>query len=133
MVPRLGWGIANLDWWQTILYAGIFVGLVSLPVSLVIRSKPEDLSLLPDCDRQSRPVTKPDIAVHHFEDAPVLCRKAGCRPELVLSQPSFGNRLRNGLRFLPFLRMLMPSVNWMARLSPCSLRSTSRSFRGRYC
>ena len=105
MVPRLGWGIANLDWWQTILYAGIFVGLVSLPVSLVIRRKPEDLSLLPDCDRQSRPATKLDIAVHHFEDALVFCRKAGYRPELVLSQPSFGNRLRNGLRFLLFLRV----------------------------
>ena len=55
VVPLLGWGIAQLGWRETMLYAGFFVGLVSLPVSLVIRSKPEDLGLLPDGDRVSRP------------------------------------------------------------------------------
>ncbi len=55
VVPLLGWGIAQLGWRETMLYAGIFVGLVSLPVALVIRSKPEDLGLLPDGDRVSRP------------------------------------------------------------------------------
>ena len=55
VVPLLGWGIAQLGWRETMLYAGFFVGLVSLPVSLVIRSKPEDMGLLPDGDRVSRP------------------------------------------------------------------------------
>ena len=55
VVPLLGWGIAQLGWRETMLYAGFFVGLVSLPASLIIRSKPEDLGLLPDGDRLSRP------------------------------------------------------------------------------
>ena len=55
VVPLLGWGIAQLGWRETMLYAGLFIGLISLPVSLVIRSKPEDMGLLPDGDRVSRP------------------------------------------------------------------------------
>ena len=54
-IPLLGWGIAQLGWRETMLYAGFFVALVSLPVSLVIRSKPEDLGLLPDGNRVTRP------------------------------------------------------------------------------
>lgn len=50
VVPLLGIGISNLGWRQTLLYAGIFVGLISFIVSLVIRSKPEDMGLLPDGD-----------------------------------------------------------------------------------
>ena len=55
VVPLLALGIAQLGWRETMLFAGIFVGLVSLPVSLVIRSKPEDMGLLPDGDRVNRP------------------------------------------------------------------------------
>ncbi len=55
VVPLLGWGIAQVGWRETMLYAGFLVGLVSLPASLIIRSKPEDMGLLPDGDRVSRP------------------------------------------------------------------------------
>ena len=55
VVPLLGWGIAGLGWRETLLYSGIFVAVLSLPVCLVIRSKPEDLGLLPDGDRRTRP------------------------------------------------------------------------------
>ena len=50
VVPLLGIGIANLGWRQTLLYAGLFVGVISFGISLVIRSKPEDIGLLPDGD-----------------------------------------------------------------------------------
>ena len=50
VVPLLGIGIANLGWRQTLLYAGLFVGVISFGISLVIRSRPEDIGLLPDGD-----------------------------------------------------------------------------------
>ena len=50
VVPLLGIGIANLGWRQTLLCAGLFVGFISFGISLVIRSKPEDIGLLPDGD-----------------------------------------------------------------------------------
>lgn len=50
VVPLLHLGIANLGWRDTLLYTGIFICLLTLPVALVIRSKPEDLGMRPDAD-----------------------------------------------------------------------------------
>ena len=61
VVPLLGIGISNLGWRQTLLYAGIFVGLISFIVSLVIRSKPEDMGLLPDGDLPKENADRVDV------------------------------------------------------------------------
>ena len=61
VVPLLGIGISNLGWRQTLLYAGIFVGLISFIVSLVIRSKPEDIGLLPDGDLPKENADRVDV------------------------------------------------------------------------
>ena len=48
VVPLLGLGIATIGWRATLLYSGIFIFLLTLPVAYVIRSRPEDIGLLPD-------------------------------------------------------------------------------------
>lgn len=50
-------GIAHLGWRETVLYPGIFLCLLTLPVVMVLRNCPEDLDLLPDEDNpgNSRP------------------------------------------------------------------------------
>ncbi|PKB63909.1 MAG: hypothetical protein BZY80_04915 [SAR202 cluster bacterium Io17-Chloro-G2] len=50
VVPLLGLGISSLGWRDTLLLTGIFIFLLTIPVSLVLRSKPEDIGLLPDGD-----------------------------------------------------------------------------------
>ena len=50
VVPLLALGNANLGWRDTLLYSGFSLCLLTLPVALVVRSKPEDLGLLPDGD-----------------------------------------------------------------------------------
>ena len=56
-VPLLHFGIANIGWRDTLFYTGIFICLLTLPVALVLRSKPEDMGLLPDGD--SSPAAAP--------------------------------------------------------------------------
>ena len=53
VVPLLGLGISSLGWRDTLLYTGMFIFLLTIPVSLVVRSKPEDLGLRPDGDLAS--------------------------------------------------------------------------------
>ncbi|MCH7605956.1 MAG: MFS transporter [Chloroflexi bacterium] len=48
VVPLLGLGIQSLGWRDTMLYTGIIICLLTIPVALVIRSKPEDIGLRPD-------------------------------------------------------------------------------------
>lgn len=50
VVPLMSQGITHLGWRDTVFYTGIFVLLLTLPVSLVIHSRPEDLGLRPDGD-----------------------------------------------------------------------------------
>ncbi|MCH7712852.1 MAG: MFS transporter [Chloroflexi bacterium] len=48
VMPLLHLGITQLGWRDTILYTGIFVALITIPATLVIRSRPEDMGLEPD-------------------------------------------------------------------------------------
>ena len=48
MVPLLGWSEAQFGWRSTILVAGAFSALVVIGATAVIRSRPEDIGLLPD-------------------------------------------------------------------------------------
>ena len=50
VVPLLHLGIANLGWRDTLLWVGIFVCALTIPVCLVLRSRPEDMGLRPDGD-----------------------------------------------------------------------------------
>ena len=48
MVLLLDIGISNIGWRSTLFYTGLLIVLLTIPVSLVIYSKPEDIGLLPD-------------------------------------------------------------------------------------
>ena len=48
LVPALVWLIAVTDWRTGLLAVGIGFWLMGIPVSLVMRSRPEDYNLLPD-------------------------------------------------------------------------------------
>ena len=51
VVPILNFGINQYGWRTTVLIMGIFITLLTIPVSIVVRSKPEDMGLLPDGDK----------------------------------------------------------------------------------
>lgn len=51
VVPLLALSNAHLGWRTTLLSAGIFLCLLALPVTLVLRNRPEELGLRPDGDR----------------------------------------------------------------------------------
>jgi sugar phosphate permease len=48
VMPLLHLGITQLGWRDTVLYIGVFVTLLTIPATLVIRTRPEDLGLKPD-------------------------------------------------------------------------------------
>ena len=50
VVPLLGLGIATIGWRATLMYAGVFIICITIPVARVIRSRPEDIGLGPDGD-----------------------------------------------------------------------------------
>jgi len=50
VVPLLGLGIGTIGWRATLMYAGIFIICITIPVAKVIRSRPEDIGLGPDGD-----------------------------------------------------------------------------------
>ena len=51
MIPFFALGSDQIGWRHTILFAGVVLSLLTLPVAYVIRSKPEDMGLLPDGDQ----------------------------------------------------------------------------------
>ena len=50
VVPLLAIGNAQFGWRTSLLFAGIFVSILAIPVGLVLRNRPEELGLLPDGD-----------------------------------------------------------------------------------
>ncbi len=50
VVPLLSFGISHLGWRESLRVAGAAIFLMTIPVGLVIRSKPEDMGLRPDVD-----------------------------------------------------------------------------------
>ena len=50
VVLLLDFGISQIGWRNTIFLTGLFITLLTIPVSLVIRSRPEDMGLRPDGD-----------------------------------------------------------------------------------
>ena len=50
VVLLLDLGISHLGWRSTVFFTGLFIVLLTLPVTLVMRSKPEDMGLRPDGD-----------------------------------------------------------------------------------
>ncbi len=50
VVPLLGLGIATIGWRDTLMYAGIFIVCITIPIAKVIRSRPEDIGQGPDGD-----------------------------------------------------------------------------------
>ena len=50
VVLLLNFGIQQLGWRDTLLWTGILIIVMTIPASLFIRSRPEDMGLLPDGD-----------------------------------------------------------------------------------
>ena len=48
MVPLLSWCLGEFGWRTTILGAGAMAGILTVGAAIVIRSRPEDIGLLPD-------------------------------------------------------------------------------------
>ena len=67
VVPLLSFGISHLGWRETLRAAGVAIFLMTIPVGLIIRSKPEDMGLRPDGD--ATPSDRPGSA-ERSRDAP---------------------------------------------------------------
>jgi MFS transporter, OFA family, oxalate/formate antiporter len=50
IVLLLDLGVSQLGWRNTVLFTGLFIVLLTIPVVLVVRSRPEDMGLRPDGD-----------------------------------------------------------------------------------
>jgi MFS family permease len=50
IVLLLDLGISQIGWRSTVLFTGLFIALLTIPVALIVRSKPEDMGLRPDDD-----------------------------------------------------------------------------------
>jgi MFS family permease len=50
IVLLLDLGVSQLGWRNTVLFTGLFIALLTIPVALVVRSRPEDMGLRPDGD-----------------------------------------------------------------------------------
>ena len=50
VVLLLNFGIQQIGWRDTILWTGVFIVAMTLPAAFFIRSRPEDMGLLPDGD-----------------------------------------------------------------------------------
>ena len=74
VVLLLDWGIRALGWRDTIFWTGIFIIALTLPIALVIRSRPEDVGMRPDGD----PAPEEDSAVSAAGGGGV--RRARARP-----------------------------------------------------
>ena len=61
-VPMLGWLIINLGWRPTAVIAGLGILAIGLPLSIVMRHKPEQYGMLPDGQKMA-PVATPKTNV----------------------------------------------------------------------
>ena len=50
VVLLLNFGIQQIGWRDTLLWTGVFIVAITLPAAFFIRSRPEDIGLLPDGD-----------------------------------------------------------------------------------
>jgi MFS family permease len=50
IVLLLDLGISQIGWRSTVLFTGLFIALMTIPVALIVRSRPEDMGLRPDGD-----------------------------------------------------------------------------------
>ena len=60
IVPGLAWSIATYGWRPTAIASGLVVWIVGIPVSLLLRHKPESYGFLPDGRVQGPPETQTD-------------------------------------------------------------------------
>jgi MFS family permease len=91
VVPLVHLGVEHLTWRGTLLYGGIFITLLTVPVAWVVRSRPEDMGLVPD--------------------GPEPARRAGQRrPQRRPPPPSGEFTVRQAMRTQAFWFMLMGVV-----------------------
>jgi MFS family permease len=55
LVPLLAWSILNIGWRETITVAGVVAIVLGIPLTAVMRARPEDYGLLPDGDQAEVP------------------------------------------------------------------------------
>lgn len=61
IVPILNFGINEFGWRSTVFAMGVFVTLLTIPVAIIIRSRPEDMGLLPDGEKPSQNSSESEI------------------------------------------------------------------------
>ena len=71
MVLLLDIGISNIGWRSTLFYTGLLIVVLTIPVSLVIYSKPEDMGLRPDGDESSSSGSDIDQEEVPYEQDPI--------------------------------------------------------------
>ena len=91
IVLLLDLGISQLGWRWTVFYTGLFITLLTLPVAYILRSRPEDVGMLPDGDP---PGGRPASAGHG----------RGGRPTSADTEQNF--TVRQALRTTTFWMML---------------------------
>ena len=62
VVLLLNLGIQQIGWRDTLLWTGVFIVAMTLPAAFFIRSRPEDMGLLPDGDPPSGTEASPGFA-----------------------------------------------------------------------
>ncbi|MFC1897215.1 MFS transporter [Chloroflexota bacterium] len=58
LVPAIAWVISQLGWRPAAITIGIMFLILGLPMLLIIRSKPEDIGLLPDGDKMAEAIDR---------------------------------------------------------------------------
>lgn len=96
LLPLITWGVHSIGWRDVMLYAGIFMGLIVVPLAAVIRHSPERMGLLPD--GMATPIPEEPDA----KESPVLDN----RPEVIA--PDF--TVRQALRTRSYWVLLAASV-----------------------
>ena len=77
VVLLLDLGISQLGWRWTVFYTGLFITLLTLPVAYILRSRPEDVGMLPDGDPPADALPPRDTA---GEDGPPPPRPSRTSP-----------------------------------------------------
>ena len=71
VVLLLDLGITQMGWRNTIFVTGLFITLLTIPVALVVRSRPEDIGLRPDGDPPLQDFDSENSGVVEQTDIPV--------------------------------------------------------------
>ena len=104
VVLLLDWGIRELGWRDTIFWTGIFIIALTLPIALVIRSRPEDVGMRPDGD------PPPEEAVSDAAGAVSSAGGGGVRRARARPAQEVGFSFRDAIRTRAYWLMMVGAI-----------------------